>query len=125
MSFLEEPLKVKARTVSLDAYCKSNNAWPDFIKIDAEGAEHLILKAMTDLLKEKKPIVTIEVAGGEEWKDNCALSIGILEENGYICHEIDLDGYLRPHIKKDSYEYDNLLFAHPENIGRLKPLIKA
>lgn len=124
MSFLEEPEKVKVKTVSLDMYCKSKNVWPTFIKIDAEGAEHLILQAMTDLLKNQKPIITIEVAGDEEWKDNCSKSISLLESNGYVAYEIDLHGNIKLHTQQETYSYDNLLFAHPENMERLKPLIK-
>ncbi len=124
MSFLTQPEKVKAKTVSLDNYCAIKNVWPNFIKIDAEGAEYLILQAMTNLLENKKPIVTIEVAGDDEWKENCSKSINILESYGYLPFEIDLYGNLKPHTQKETYSYDNLLFAHPDNMDRLKLLLK-
>jgi FkbM family methyltransferase len=123
MKFLSEPERIKVKTISLDNYCESKNIVPNFIKIDAEGAEYLILQAMKDIIKNKKPIITIEVAGEDEWKDNCSQSISFLQNNGYIAYEMDLNGYLHIHSQKESYSYDNLLFAHPENMERLRSLI--
>lgn len=61
---------IKIKTIILDEYCKKNNIKPDFIKIDAEGAEHLILQGMSYVLKSLKPIIGLEMGGGEEWKKN-------------------------------------------------------
>ena len=124
MAFLSKPEKIKVKTVSLDHYCAQNKVSPTLIKIDAEGAEHIILKAMERILKEDKPILSIEVAGGEEWKENCHLSIDFLKNHGYEAFEIDTDGYLTPHTTQDSYSYDNLIFVHPNKMDRLKPLLK-
>lgn len=123
MKFLSKPEKIKVKTISLDKYCKSRNLIPDFIKIDAEGAEYLILQAMLDIVKNIKPVITIEVAGEEEWKDNCSQSIAFLKANGYLAYEMDLNGYIHKHEQKETYSYDNLLFAHPDNMERLKDLI--
>lgn len=124
MDFLSQPEKIKVKTISLDKYAAEKKLTPNFIKIDAEGAEYLILEAMVDILKNKKPIVTIEVAGDDEWKENCAKSIAFLQSHGYIAHEIDLNGYVKQHTQQATYSYDNLLFAHPENMDRLKKFIK-
>ncbi|MFH1454839.1 MAG: FkbM family methyltransferase [bacterium] len=122
--FLPIPKKVIAETISLDDYCNNKNINPTLIKIDAEGAEHLILKAMENILTNIKPIITIEVAGDEEWKDNCHKSIQILENHNYIVYEISTDGYLKLHTEKETYSYDNLVFIHTEKISLLKDLIK-
>lgn len=37
---------VKVRTITLDKYCEIHDIAPDFLKIDAEGAEYRILKGM-------------------------------------------------------------------------------
>jgi len=124
MKFLPKPEIFKAKTISLDKYCADKNIVPTLIKIDAEGAEHLILKAMENVLANKKSIVTIEVAGGDEWKENCHKSIVFLIEKGYIGYEIDENGFLTQHSEKDSYSYDNLVFAHETNLDRIKPLLK-
>ncbi len=124
MAFLSQPEKIKVKTISLDRYAAEKNLTPNFIKIDAEGAEYLILEAMVDILKNKKPIVTIEVAGEEEWKENCAKSIAFLQNHGYVAYEIDLNGFVKTHTPQATYSYDNLLFAHPENMDRLRKFIK-
>src|SRR5690606_247556 len=94
MRFLETPTRFTVKTVSLDHYCRDKNIKPSAIKIDAEGAESLILEAMTDIIQNDKPIISIEVAGGEEWKDNCMRSITLLLAAGYCCFETSLEGDL-------------------------------
>lgn len=123
MSFLSKPELIKVKTTSLDAYRQKNKISPTIIKIDAEGAEHIILEAMGHILLEDKPIVTIEVAGGEEWKNNCQQSINLLLSKGYDMYEINLNGFLKAHSKKESYSYDNLVFVHPKKLSRIKNLL--
>lgn len=122
--FKDRATKIRVKTISLDSFCKDKNMSPTIIKIDAEGSEHLILKEMNYVLDNLYPLVTIEVSGGEEWKDNCVQSIDILVKKGYLCFEISLDGYLKTHIPKSVYSYDNLLFVHPEKLSRIKDLMK-
>jgi FkbM family methyltransferase len=124
MNFLSKPEIIKVKSISIDKYCAHKNISPNLIKIDAEGAEHLILESMTKTLQTIKPVVTIEVAGGEEWQENCKKSIELLTSNGYAGYEIDTDGYLHPHKFKESYSYDNLVFAHPDNDTHVRNLIK-
>jgi FkbM family methyltransferase len=123
MNFLSKPKIIKVKTISLDAYRTSTGATPTIIKIDAEGAEHIILQAMDTILTEDKPIVTIEVAGENEWKDNCKESIDILINKNYTMFEITLEGYLKPHTQKESYSYDNLVFVHKDKISSVSSLI--
>ena len=124
MKFLSKPEMIKVKTISLDKYRCDKNAHPSIIKIDAEGAEHIILKAMDVILTEDKPVVTIEVAGEEEWQKNCQESITLLTNKGYEMYEITLEGYLKPHIRKNTYSYDNLVFVHPENKQRIEALLR-
>lgn len=54
--------KEKVRSISLDTFCSRENIFPDFIKIDAEGAEVSIFKGMQNLLESrKKPIILCEL----------------------------------------------------------------
>lgn len=48
-------------TISLDNYCSRNNYVPSLIKIDVEGAEHLVLYGAENILKKYKPILLIEI----------------------------------------------------------------
>jgi len=122
-SFLKKGTEIRVKTISLDNYCNIKNTKPNFIKIDAEGAEYLILEAMDHILEKIKPVVSIEVAGGEEWKDNCSKSINFLKEKDYLAFEITLEGLLIPHEQKEVYSYDNLIFVHKEKIHLITDLI--
>ncbi len=124
MAFLPKPEVVKVKTISLDDYCKEKNITPNIVKIDAEGAEHLILGSMVRILTDMKPIVTIEVAGGQEWEQNCTDSINQLKSYGYVGYEVNIDGYLKKHLYKDSYVYDNLVFVHQDEENIIKDLLK-
>lgn len=114
-------LKKKAETINietvvLDEYCKGGNIAPDLIKLDAEGYEYAILQGMVNILEVNRPVVTLEVAGGEEWSGNCKKSIEFLVSKKYKPYEMGLDGFISPHTIKDNYEYeyDNLLFVPEE-----------
>ncbi|MDB5260135.1 MAG: hypothetical protein JWN37_366 [Candidatus Nomurabacteria bacterium] len=122
--FKDEAKRILVKTIPLDLYCQRNSILPTIIKIDAEGSEHLILETMINLLDKAHTLVTIEVAGGEEWKDNCSKSINILLSHGYVPFEISLDGYLKPHTIKDVYGYDNLLFAHKEHLDKIAKVLE-
>jgi len=101
-------------TIVLDDYCKERKIRPDFVKLDAEGYEYVILQGMKSLLDEVRPIVALEVAGGDEWSDNCKKSIDLLLSKKYKPYEMSLEGFISPHIIKENYDYDNLLFIPEE-----------
>jgi len=107
---------IKIKTIILDEYCRENNIKPDFIKIDAEGTEYLILEGMSHVLKSSRPLIILEVSGDEEWEENCQKSIKILLNNNYKIFEIMFDGKLVEHIIKERYSYDNLVFIPEEKI---------
>jgi len=107
---------IKIKTIILDEYCKKNNIKPNFIKIDAEGTEYLILRGMSHILKSSRPLISLEVSGDEEWEENCQESIKILLDNNYKVFEIMFDGKLVEHIIKEKYSYDNLVFIPEEKI---------
>ncbi|MFA7653840.1 MAG: FkbM family methyltransferase [Candidatus Magasanikbacteria bacterium] len=106
------PIMVK--TIVLDHYCEVNNIKPSFVKIDAEGAEHLILDGMKNLLETARPVISIEAAGEEEWQVNCQKSIDLLLGHDYLPFELSIRGELSVHQVKDCYKYDNLIFIPRE-----------
>lgn len=105
---------IKTKVLALDSYLKYKSIKPDFIKIDAEGAEHHVLKGILETLRISRPIVSIEVAGDDQWKENIDLSFNTLKEADYIACEINIDGTLKPHTQKEHYTYDNLIFMPRE-----------
>lgn len=54
-------IEIHKSTLSLDDYAKANNAFPDFIKMDIEGAENIAIKGMKEILSTSRPEVFIEL----------------------------------------------------------------
>jgi FkbM family methyltransferase len=53
--------KVEVTSVTLDTFISEKKVSPNFIKIDVEGAELLVLKGMDSCLKNVKPILMVEL----------------------------------------------------------------
>jgi FkbM family methyltransferase len=51
---------LEVETTTLDKYCETQGISPDWIKIDAEGAEPLILRGMRHLIRTAHPSVILE-----------------------------------------------------------------
>ena len=97
--------------VILDEFVKHQALRPEFIKIDAESAEMEILKGMEYILREIKPILSIEV-GDEVSIENIPTSrslIAYVEANGYQAFSFDGVGFVR-HNLREQYAYDNIIF---------------
>lgn len=116
--------KTQAPALTLDNYCHPRGIKPDLIKIDTEGFEFEVLTGGRELFNgNEKPLVTIEVAGGEAWQENRERSFAFLKTAGYLPYEIKVDGRLSPHTLKASYEYDNLLFIPQERLSEITTLL--
>lgn len=106
------PKSFDVKAIVIDNYVATHSKVPDFIKIDAEGAELDILKGMTYTLKKHKPMVTLEV--GDINIDPSDISpsrklVDYMLELEYQCFEYK-DEQLIPHEAKKIYAYDNLFF---------------
>jgi len=55
--------EIDVESITLDEYCFRNNIKPRFVKLDVEGSESLVLEGMKYVLKDVKPIISIEVGG--------------------------------------------------------------
>jgi FkbM family methyltransferase len=69
-------------TMSGDSFCDAVNGRPDFIKIDVEGAEEMVLNGMQKTLCECRPDIYVEVGHDtkrEVWK--------LLEGLGYTANQ--------------------------------------
>lgn len=55
--------KCTVKTITLDDFISKQGGYiyPDLIKIDVEGAEHLVLYGARELIKMKRPILLIEI----------------------------------------------------------------
>jgi FkbM family methyltransferase len=120
----KEEKHISVPTTDIDNFCQENNVTPEFIKIDAEGAEYKILQGMKYTLTSIRPLISIEITFEKEWEQNKNTSIAILEENNYQIFEADLNGNLKnPKFIPDISNYDNLIAVPKEKIAMLKELI--
>lgn len=117
MGFLGAGEEVTVPTVSLDEFATKLGLSPTFIKIDVEGAEHLVLRSMEKILAEAKPTISIEVGGSNDLKDNTTKSVRFLKERGYVGFLMSPDGALSPCAAGKEYGADNLIFRHESMIG--------
>jgi FkbM family methyltransferase len=90
--------EIEVFTTTLDEYI-SHHQKPTFIKMDVEGAEHLILKGGEKFFKNNSPIIVMEILGAE-FLSNSLKALDLLKEYGFKPFEILLDG----EIKEIKYE---------------------
>lgn len=122
---IPKPKDLEIQAIALDSYFQKNKIEVcKFIKIDAEGAESLILEGMDNILHNFRPVISIEVGWGEKTEKNNIDSINYLLNKDYFGFNLDKDGFLHKHIVKDTYTYDNLIFVHKDNIDELNYLIR-
>src|SRR5262249_32818331 len=62
----EHDPELQVAATSLDQYF-AKGRWPDFVKIDVEGAEGDVLRGMRTLLREARPALVIEFHNDEGW----------------------------------------------------------
>ena len=108
---------IKIETETLDNFCRSKNIAPTIIKLDTEGSESLVLKGAAATISNQRPLVVLEVGEGEEWKENSQKSLDFLLKRKYKVFELNMDGNLMPHKRREIYEYNNLVFIPEESIN--------
>lgn len=101
---------ISVHSSTIDNYVDRHGIEPNFVKIDAESSEFEILKGMTHVLENARPIVALEVgdmdiAGVPASRD----LIAFLNTKGYQAYEF-ADTGLSIHQIKHRYTYDNILF---------------
>ncbi len=101
--------------VKLDEFADEHGD-PDFLKIDAEGAEGPILEGMSRIIERSHPSISLEVGDGISEKTGnkpCRENVQWLLERGYEVFDYE-DCHAKPHVVADTYIYQNLLFRHPQ-----------
>jgi FkbM family methyltransferase len=76
---------VRVEMVTLDEFCGEAGVIPDVMKIDAEGAELIVLKGMPRVLREGNPVILIELHHilWEEFGVTAAALLGVIHGAGY------------------------------------------
>lgn len=110
-------IKEKTRMLTLDKFVDDRNIRKlDFIKMDVEGYEYMILKGAEKTLSKYKPLILCEIYDENIRPLNISVSdvIGILLKYKYSCFGIYPRAKLIPEKLKRSYTTYNFLFI-PEN----------
>lgn len=101
--------------VKLDEFAQEH-ADPDFLKIDAEGAEGPILEGMSEIIDRSHPAISLEVGDGISEKTGnkpCRENVEWLLDHGYTVYDYR-SCKPQAHEVSQSYTYDNLLFRHAQ-----------
>ena len=88
------------------------------IKLDTEGTEAKILSKASQTLSTYKPLLLLEVGGGEAWSKNNNDCLDILSAHGYEFYTVTKQGDLEAHTRQLSYQYQNLVAIHQSQIQK-------
>jgi FkbM family methyltransferase len=90
-----ERAAVKVEAVTLDAYCAERGLEPDFVKIDVEGAELLVVRGMKAVLAGARPRLMVEMNDEQDRALERELA-----EAGYVflSPELEFDADGRMHV---------------------------
>ncbi|MBA3044803.1 MAG: FkbM family methyltransferase [Euryarchaeota archaeon] len=113
----KDKLKVKATVQRLDDFvAKKKISRIDFVKIDVEGAELLVLKGGLETLKQLKPILFVEML--RKWSAEFDYHpndiIEMLADIGYSCYTIKDGKLVDFHRMTDTTIETNFFFADPK-----------
>ena len=106
-------VKIKVNVTTMDKFVFENNIKKvDFIKLDTEATEHLILEGGINVLKKFKPIIICEVL-----KNKIETNLEVFFDSiGYEYYRVNEKGL--QHMKKLHFETykEDIFFIHPDKI---------
>ena len=106
---------IRVRAVKLDEFADEHGD-PDFVKIDAEGAEGPILEGMSQIIQRCHPGISLEMGDqvcAKTGSKPCRENVEFLLDHGYEVYDYHQCQAER-HEVMSSYSYDNLFFRHPQ-----------
>lgn len=96
------------QATTLDAYCKSHDIRPTFIKIDTEGAEEAVLLGGRQTLAAHHPVLVIEVQ-----REAPLGVVAFLAALGYEAYQF-IGNVPVPYVRKEALACPNMLFMRGE-----------
>ena len=78
---------VRVRTIVLDTFAEAEALWPDFVKVDAEGAESMIFRGMQKILAARRPTLLVEIHDRSSYVDFLTL----LARQNYVARRLGFD----------------------------------
>jgi methyltransferase FkbM-like protein len=101
---------IEVDAVAVDDWLAEHNIVPSFIKIDAESAEHRVLKGLRRTIERHHPVLSLEI--GDYNLPGVPRSVELIQSlvaQGYEAWQYS-DGKFVEHRIAESYGYDNLIF---------------
>lgn len=108
--------KIEVQTETLGDWCAKTKIKPSLIKLDTEGTESDILSQGEPVIAEYKPLILLEVGGGEAWSENTHKCLDLLEKHDYNFFELNSLGLATPHTRQKTYTYKNLVCIPKDKI---------
>jgi FkbM family methyltransferase len=111
-----KPNKNVVKTTSLDIFIEENHLLPTIIKIDVEGAEHLVLEGLKNTLNSQNTHVVMEYLSDERDNKNHTIAENIFKQYQYLPHIIQNDGSLLlctdvvGYMKNHQIDSENIVF---------------
>ncbi|MCP3873084.1 MAG: FkbM family methyltransferase [Desulfobacteraceae bacterium] len=105
------------KSITLDELVEQKLLDPGFLKVDAEGMEHLVFKGAQKILKEKRPIILSELTNSL-LKENGSSSREVI--NSIQKHEYDIFDPIDPSIPPGKIDFGDILCFPKEMNIRMK-----
>jgi len=103
------PKTYEVDAITLDGFVERTGLRPDFVKIDAESAEHRVLQGMEQTLRHVRPVVTVEVGDVDiPGAADAPETLRYLTDRDYVPMEY-VDGAFVPHRIRDDYSHGNVV----------------
>jgi FkbM family methyltransferase len=113
-------------TTTIDSFTNELKIRPDLVKIDAENSEIHVLRGMTAILKNVRPVITIEVGDiSIPNLDGLSTSRELLEfvmDFGYFPLESVGARYQAHYLKTEKYSYNNIIMVPEERLPIRRPI---
>lgn len=118
--------KVQVKMFSLDSLEEVKQYAPDFIKLDVEGAEPLVLRGAAETILRAKPIILYESWAFESaaFANGKCEATDILSSYGYQFFDITPSVKLKPIVAGRQVTTSNLLAIHSTKISGFSQLIQ-
>lgn len=109
---LKNSTQIVVESVTLDSLFLSKNIkFVDLIKIDVEGAEHLVIQGAKSIIQECKPIIICEILKQE----NATYIQSELKQMGFEAYIFSIGKLVKvDHIRVDELNKNDYFFIHSE-----------
>ena len=107
-------------TTTIDLFCENNDIEKvDIIKIDVEGAEHIVLEGAPKTIKKHEPIIIAEILFDRQVERKARKK---LENRNYACYLITDKGLVRKNkiVGDNTSKYLNYRFVPDKKISTLR-----